>query len=304
MNSSPVELARKHGYFVGRFAAMASPCEVLMDVDDERLAAALLRQAADEAARIEAKFSRYRDDGIIHAIHAAAGNPVKVDEETARLLDYADHCYRISDGLFDVTSGVLRRAWRFDGSDRIPSQRQIAALLPLIGWDKVRWKNPEITLPADMEIDLGGIGKEYAADRTALLLHKTLYNTLYNTLRERGVQAGLLVNFGGDISVTGPLRNGAGWTIGVEGGTTTFQLALGGVATSGDTRRFLEKDGVRYGHILDPRTGWPVEGAPSTVTVVANTCTDAGILSTLALLHGAEAEAFLRAQNVRFWCQW
>jgi thiamine biosynthesis lipoprotein len=295
-DAAMMELVRKQGYFAGRFAAMASPCEVLMDVDDERLASALLKQAAEEAARIEAKFSRYRDDSIIHAIHSAAGTPVRVDEETARLLDYAAHCYRISGGLFDVTSGVLRRAWRFDGSDRVPSQQQIAALLPLIGWDKVRWENPEITLPAGMEIDLGGIGKEYAADRVALLLH--------NMLRERGVTAGLLANFGGDISVTGPQRSGAGWTIGVEGGATTFQLARGGVATSGDTRRFLLKDGVRYSHILDPRTGWPVQGSPSTVTVVANTCTDAGILSTLALLHGAEAEAFLRAQNVRFWCQW
>ena len=296
MNQAPVELTRKHGYFAGRFAAMASPCEVLMDVDDEALAAALLRQAADEVTRIEAKFSRYRDDSIIHAIHCAAGKPFRVDEETARLLDYAAHCYRISDGLFDITSGILRRAWRFDGSDRVPSQRQIAALLPLIGWHKVRWKNPRVTLPAGMEIDLGGIGKEYAADRTALLLH--------NSLLAQGIEAGLLVNFGGDISITGPRRDGSGWSIGVEGGTTSFQLARGGVATSGDTRRYLEKDGIRYSHVLDPRSGWPVRGAPSTVTVLANTCTDAGILSTLALLHGDQAEQFLQAQGVRFWCKW
>ena len=290
-----LELTHHNGYFTGRFAAMASPCELLMDVDDPQLATTLLQQAADEAARIENKFSRYRDDNIIHAIHNAKGKPVEVDEETARLLDYAEHCYRISDGMFDITSGILRRAWRFDGSDNVPTQRQIDDLLPFIGWRRVNWKNPILSLPAGMEIDLGGIGKEYAADRTALLL--------LNHLLSQGVEAGLLVNFGGDISVTGPRRDGTGWTIGVEGGTQSFQLGRGGVATSGDTRRFLQKNGRRYSHVLDPHTGWPVQGAPSTVTVVADTCTDAGILSTLALLHGAKAEEFLQAQQVKYWCQ-
>ena len=290
------ELEQQHGYFSGRFAAMASPCEVLLDVDSRELASELLHQASAEAARIEGKFSRYRDDNIIHTIHRAGGKPVEVDEETARLLDYAEHCYRISDGMFDITSGILRRAWRFDGSDHVPTQRQIDDLLPLIGWHRVSWKNPILTLPAGMEIDLGGIGKEYAADRTALLLH--------NSLLVRDIEAGLVVNFGGDISVTGPRRDGSNWIIGVEGGTQSLQLGRGGVATSGDTQRFLQKNGVRYSHVLDPHTGWPVRGAPSTVTVIADTCTDAGILSTLALLHGEKAEEFLQAQAVQYWCQW
>ncbi len=291
-----LELTQNNGYFTGRFTAMASPCELLMDVDKRSLATALLQQAADEAIRIEHAFSRYRDDNIIHRIHHAAGKPVEVDEETARLLDYAAHCYDISDGLFDITSGILRRVWQFNGGDQLPSQQQVSELLPFIGWHHVSWKNPTITLPVGMEIDLGGIGKEYTADRIALLLH--------NTLLAQGIDAGLLVNLGGDISVTGPRRDGGGWQIGLEDGTQQFQLSRGGLATSGDTRRFLEKAGMRYSHVLDPRTGWPVRDAPSTVTVVANTCTDAGILSTLALLHGAEAESFLHEQHVQHWCQW
>lgn len=289
-------LAQNNGYFTGRFTAMASPCEVLMDVDARPLAMTLLQQAVDEATRIEHSFSRYRDDNIIHRIHSAAGKPVEVDGETARLLDYAEHCYEISDGLFDITSGILRRVWHFDGSDHLPDQQQVSELLPFIGWHRVRWENPVITLPVGMEIDLGGIGKEYAADRIALILH--------NTLLARGMDAGLLVNLGGDISVTGPRRDGSGWQIGLEDGARQFQLDRGGLATSGDTRRFLEKDGVRYSHVLDPRTGWPVPDAPSTVTVIANTCTDAGILSTLALLQGARAESFLQEQQVQHWCQW
>ena len=80
-----------------------------------------------------------------------------------------------------------------------------------------------------------------------------------------------------------------------------LELERGALATSGDSRRFLMKDGVRYGHILDPRTGWPVPDSPRSVTVALSSCTEAGLLSTLALLHGARAKEFLEEQNVRYW---
>jgi thiamine biosynthesis lipoprotein len=83
---------------------------------------------------------------------------------------------------------------------------------------------------------------------------------------------------------------------------TTRNLKVGGLATSGDARRFLQKDGVRYSHILDPKTGWPVPGAPRSVTVAADSCTQAGMLSTLAMLKGAQSESFLKEQGVLFWC--
>lgn len=281
---------------------MASPCEVLMDISDKGTAGELLSKAFDEALRIEQKFSRYDKDSIIYRINNSSGKPVKVDIETANLLDYADQCYRLSKGLFDVTSGILRFIWKFDGSDNVPGQEQVAALLPRIGWEKVTWKRPVITLPEDMEIDLGGIGKEYAVDKTADILMQHC-------------NAGILVNFGGDIRVTDARRDGSGWVIGIERSITAlqqqgasadditkFRITRGGVATSGDARRYLLKDGVRYCHILDPHTGWPVRGAPSSVTVVADTCTDAGVLSTLAMLHGDQAESFLRDQDVDFWC--
>ena len=304
MVHQPPALQRTNDYWVGHFYAMASPCEVLMEVDDEAIARELLSLACDEALRIENKFSRYKDDNLIYRINNSSGESIEVDEETANLLDYADQCYRLSEGLFDITSGVLRSVWRFDGSDNIPEQEQIAALLTRIGWDKVIWRRPAISLPGDMEIDLGGIGKEYAVDRTADLL-----------LQHH--QASMLINFGGDIRVTKARRDGTGWVIGIERtimaksqqlaiaseSVNKFRVTRGGVATSGDARRYLLKDGIRYSHILDPRTGWPVRGAPSSVTVIAGTCTDAGILSTLAMLHGENAESFLREQDVIFWCE-
>jgi thiamine biosynthesis lipoprotein len=278
---------------------MAGPCEVLADVDDPGEAASLGELAAAETARIEQLLSRYRDDNLIHRINQAEGRPVVVDDETAGLLDFADRCYALSEGRFDVTSGVLRRLWRFDGSDRVPARRAVKALLPLIGWDKVAWRRPELTLPAGMEIDLGGLGKEYAVDRAAQLL----------SLRTR---AAVLVNFGGDLRALGARRDGRPWRVAVEApaigasagpaaAALDLELAQGALATSGDSRRFLLKAGIRYPHILNPRTGWPVMDAPRSVTVLADACTEAGLLATLAMLHGRGARRFLDEQGVRHW---
>lgn len=299
---SELSFEQAAGYAVCRFRAMASPCEVLVDSDDESMARRLGTLAREEALRVERKFSRYRDDNIVHRINTAHGAPVAVDDETTALLDYADTCWRLSGGLFDITSGILRRAWRFQRGARVPAQAAVAALLPLIGWHHVRWAKPVIELPPGMEIDFGGLGKEYAVDRCTRLL---------------GVEttASLLVNFGGDLATTGARRDGHGWMIGVESPDSVsdvsavthaarlaFELSRGAVATSGDARRFVLDGGRRYGHILDPRTGWPVAGAPRSVTVVGNTCTEAGILATLAMLRGAGAEAWLENQGTRYWC--
>jgi thiamine biosynthesis lipoprotein len=144
-----------------------------------------------------------------------------------------------------------------------------------------------------MEIDFGGIGKEYAVDSAAALV--------------RTVSDRCLLNFGGDLLALGPQSGNAPWRVGIESvrdaGAVAQQidLTVGALATSGDARRFLLKDGQRYGHVLDPRTGWPVAGAPRSVTVAAASCTEAGMLATLALLQGPQAEAFLEAQGAQFW---
>ena len=157
-----------------------------MDTDDRVEASHAFGIAADEARRIEAAFSRYRDDSIVQRINHSAGAPVEVDEETAALLEYASTCHATSGGRFDITSGVLRRVWRFDGGDRVPDPAAVAALLPHVGWHRVTWEPPRITLPAGMEIDLGGIGKEYAVDRAAALV-------------ARAIPSAFVVNFGGDL---------------------------------------------------------------------------------------------------------
>jgi thiamine biosynthesis lipoprotein len=288
-----VSLSPRGSGWVGSFRAMASPCEVLVSERDQALAERIVNVVAEEAARVEAKLSRYRPGNVIDTINTSAGSTVVVDDETARLLDYAARLYELSDRKFDVTSGVLRRAWRFDGSDRVPSAEAIEALLPLVGWKKVRWRAPELTLEPGMEIDLGGIGKEYAVDRAAALV--------------RPFSERCLLNFGGDLLALGPQSGGSPWRVGVESlnvpgaAVKEIELRVGALATSGDTRRFLHKDGKRYSHILDPTTGWPVENAPRSITVAAPNCTQAGMLATLALLRGRDAEAFLESQGAQHW---
>jgi thiamine biosynthesis lipoprotein len=274
---------------------MASPCEVLIECERKEQARDLSALAQREAMRIEHKFSRYRDDNLVYRINNSNGEPVRVDAETARLLDFAQHCFELSDGAFDITSGVLRQAWNFGAGARLPLQQAIDRLLPRIGWGKVTWQNPELRLPRGMEIDLGGIGKEYAVDSALQLLKRT-------------TDASCMVNFGGDCNASGPLADGSAWITGIENprrpgdASAVIRLKLGALATSGDVFKFIEQDGKRYGHILNPKTGWPAIDSPLSVTVAAPTCTEAGILSTLAMLQGRDAEIFLQHQGFKYWC--
>lgn len=283
---------------------MGSPCEVLVDASHEQPAQAAASAVAACAWRLEQKFSRYRPDNIVARVNEAGGEPVKVDEETARLLDFAALAWRLSDGKFDITSGVLRRAWKFDGSTKLPAAEQVRALLPLVGWSRVRWENPWLELQPGMEIDFGGIGKEYAVDQAVAAAKELTSDPV-------------LVNFGGDLAVSGPRRDGSPWRVGVESiGAATFlpdvaapaaarliDLTAGALATSGDTYRYLTAGAERLPHILDPRSGEPVRGAPRSVTVAAPTCTQAGLWCTLAMLEGPGAEAFLARESVTHWIQ-
>ncbi len=262
------------------FRAMGSPCELRLYGDPGPAVERVASAARAEVARLERKYTRYRDDSLTARINRSAGDSrgVRVDGETAALLDYADLVFRESDGRFDLTSGVLRRAWDLR-SGRVPDDAEIEALLSVVGWQRVRWERPRLVLPlAGMELDFGGFVKEYAADRVAELC------------RRRGVRHGL-VDLGGDLALVGPHPDGSPWKVGVRHprvpgrALATLPVAAGAVASSGDYERCMIVDGVRYGHVLDPRSGRPVDGLAA-VTVVADHCLVAGTASTLAMLMG------------------
>ena len=275
-----------------RFTAMASPCEVRLAGVPRALAAAHAEIAIAEVRRIEYKYSRYRADSVVSQINTAAGNgeAVAVDDETAQLLDFAAQLHALSGGLFDITSGVLRRVWDFRAV-RTPASAALAAEVARIGWQRVLRSPGKFALPeAGMELDFGGFGKEYAADRATALLERD------------GVTSGI-VNLGGDLRVLGPRPDGSAWSIGIQHPRATertiasIQLARGALATSGDYERFFELDGKRYCHILNPKSGWPVQGWQS-ISVVAPLCVAAGAVSTIAMLQEDAAPAFLAMQQV------
>ena len=273
---------------------MSSVCEIRLEGDDEHTLAEAANQAIAEVHRIESRYSRYRRDSIVSRINAAAGTgeAIEVDGETASLIDFAAQLHALSDGLFDITSGVLRKAWDFRAG-RVPAPDELQALLPLMGWSQVAWQDGRIALPrAGMELDFGGFGKEYAADRAM------------SALAAHGLRHGF-VNLGGDIRVLGPRADGGAWRFGIQhprcAGATiaSVDMVAGALASSGDYERFFELEGRRYCHILDPRTGWPVS-AWASVSVTAPACAAAGALSTIAMLKGHEALAFLDTQRATY----
>ena len=262
------------------FRAMGSPCALHLHASTRREAEAAFAIGRDEIERLERKYTRFRDDSLTHAINASAGSAdgIEVDDETASLLDYAATAHAESGGLFDITSGILRRAWDFR-SGRLPSHEEVDALLGRIGWSRVEWSRPRLMLPLPgMQLDFGGLVKEYAADRVAELL------------RRRGVHHGM-VDLGGDLAIVGPHPGGTPWIVGVrdpfdrQRAVTRLAVYGGGVATSGDYERGMTVNGKRYGHLLDPRRGWPVEG-PASITVLASHCIIAGTAATVAALSG------------------
>lgn len=299
-STSTVDLGynRTQRLWRARFPAMGSTGELLVDAGPQeggRLTDAV-RAAVQEVWRLEAKYSRYEPLSVLSQLNARLNQSHNVDDETAGLLNFAAQCYQLSDGLFDITSGLLRTVWRFgsDGETIFPSTEQITELLPHIGWQRLDWDGRQLRVPTGMQLDLGGIVKEYTVDRTLMQLTAALDRPC-------------LVNLGGDLRCNRPRRDQAPWILGIENPDSVQQamgalaLQAGALATSGDTRRYFIHDGQRYGHILNPLTGFPVTGAPRSVTVAAPTCTEAGILSTLAMLHGAQAENFLAQQGVPHW---
>ncbi len=268
-----------------QFVALGGPCQIKLSGPDADHLEQVLAKAVARLADFEQKYSRYRADSVVSRINCSAGSgqAVTVDAETAMLLDFAFACYEQSDGLFDITSGALRGAWDFR-SVKLPTEQALAAVLPLIGLDKVIWSAPTIELPVKgMELDFGGFGKEYAADLVAAVC------------REDGIAHGL-VDLAGDIAVIGSPFGEAYWPIGIcdpratETAIAKVDLYAGGLASSGDYERFMEVGGKRYSHILNPRTGWPVTTVAG-ITVIADSCLLAGSLATIAMLQGRDASA-------------
>ncbi|KJV06332.1 FAD:protein FMN transferase [Methylocucumis oryzae] len=279
-------------YFHYTFKAMGTPCEIQLFAKTEAKAKRGAERVIADVKRLEQRYSRYRADSFLSKINRVAANSgkLKVDAETAALLNYAQTCYEQSDGMFDISSGLLRNAWRFD-QNRLPEAELIEQLLARIGWHKLHWQEPvlEFLIPG-MELDFGGIVKEYAVDRAV--------NICWQADIHHGV-----INLGGDIRLIGPRPDTGAWHIGIkhpraDGVLQSIALATGALASSGDYERCITINNQRYGHVLNPKTGWPVQYLAS-VSVVADLCVVAGSASTIAMLKEEQGPAWLNSLGLK-----
>lgn len=285
-----------HGLYHFAFRAMGSPCSIQFHAESRQHAESVYQIVTDRIIVLEQRYSRYRKDSLVSEINNRAGTGIKtpLDQETVALLRYADQCFQESQQLFDITSGVLRRLWNSKITE-LPSTQQIKSMLPLIGWKKVEWDEKSISLPIrGMELDFGGIVKEYAADSVATLC------------LNNGISQGI-IELGGDIKVIGPPQDSEGWPVSIrdprqpDRPIVQLKMASGALATSGDYERFQLINGIRYSHLLNPNTGWPVAGLQA-VSVIAEHCVVAGSLATIAMLKADKGLKWLRSCQLPFLC--
>lgn len=278
------------GILTRSFRAMGSDCEFQLCFGGGSDSQFIFKCLQDELERLESKYSRFRKDSLLSQINL--GKEVNIDNETISLLEHAFNCFEQSEGLFDVTAGRLNSLWDFK-KKKVPSQEEISYALSVTDFSKVSWNNGILSMPAGMNVDFGGIVKEYAADTLAVLAKKF------------GVQYGL-INLGGDIAIVGNKPDGIAWKVGITDprGTETeiasIDIYSGGLATSGDYKRYFIYEGKRYSHILNPKTGFPCAGLRA-VSVAANLCTVAGSIATIAMLKDEpEAIKWLNDLGVPF----
>ncbi len=277
------------------FRAMGSACDILIFHENKGIAQKAAEIFELETRRIELKYSRYKPDSFLSKINSVAkqGGSISVDDETAMLIDHAFKAYTISDGLFDISSGIFRRIWNKDIT-QLPGDADIAKIKSLVGLEKLKWERPLLTFSvAGMELDFGGVCKEYAADRAA------------NYCKQAGIQHGF-VNLGGDFSIIGPNPDGSPIRLGIinpngSGNAAVLNILKGGKANSGIYGEKRIIDGQKITHIINPKTGLPVDGLPA-VTVVADTCLEAGMLSTIGLLMDKKAEEWLQKHSNSYLC--
>ncbi len=282
---APVPLLQPDAHGVRRleFQALGTRCFIQFRQRDDRAAHTFAAEALGWLGAFEAKFSRFRPDSLVSRVNAAAGREwVPVDAEMERLLDLAEGVYNLTDGILDATMLPLQEVWNWKSArEKLPEPAAVTRALALTGWRKVRRRPGAVFLPEEgMGLDFGGFGKELAVDRLTLLA------------RSRGIKDAL-VDLGRDIFALGGNGVHPFWHVGIEDarspGTCHAGLGLSdrAVSSSGDYARYFLHDGRRYGHILDPRTGWPVTNGARSVTVIAASCLEAGAYSTAVFVLGA-----------------
>lgn len=265
--------------------AMGSQITITAYTDDEARAVGAFEAAFGEFDRLDALLTVWRPESDVSRINREAGrSAVNVSAETIEAVVRARELSKACEGKFDVTFGALAGLWKFDHDqdNTIPSDEEIAARLPLIGWEMISIDEKASTVMLEkpgMKMHLGGIGKGFAVDRAVAIL------------KERGL-TDFMVQAGGDLFVAG-MKGDRPWRVGIRdprGPPSSFFAAAevtdATFSTSGDYERFFIKDGKRYHHIIDPDLGRPAMASRS-VTIMAPDATTAEGLSKCVFILGA-----------------
>lgn len=276
-------LIHESGMYRLTFHAMGTQCRV--DVNDSfphQEIRSVCKRILLWVSDFESKYSRFIPDSLIGRINHAAGEHwVEIDDETETIFNLCQEFHFMTHGAFDPNSLAILKLWNWKAkTPQIPTDGQVSSARDLSGWSRLQRRSGGVFLPKKgMGIDLGGIGKEYAVD------------CVMNIIKMSGV-GDALIDFGQDLRMTGKPSGKPAWHIGLENpqqpGLCWTSLAMNekAVASSGDYLRNFTYQGKRYGHIIDPRTGYPVENECGGVTVIAPTCTVAGVLATSVFLLG------------------
>jgi thiamine biosynthesis lipoprotein len=264
------------------FRSMGTTCRIVVGGRPDA-AKQFFKVALNWVAAFEAKYSRFLPESLISQINRSAGGDwVPLDREAEQIFGLCHELHFLTRGIFDPTALPVIALWNWkEPRTTLPSDAEVAAAKELVGWRQVQRAPGKIRLPrAGMSLDLGGMGKEYAVDQIVLLARRSGFDSV-------------LADFGADVRVAGPPPDQRpAWHIGLENfskpGTCWCGVAVrdAAVATSGDYIRKFELNGRRFGHIVDPRTGRPVATAARAVSVIAPSCTQAGMLSTAAFVLG------------------
>lgn len=264
---------------------MGSGFDITVVAKDSIIANSYIEDAISEITRIEKLISSWDTESQTSLINKNAGiEPVKVDRELFDLIERALQISKITDGAFDISFASVDKIWRFDGSmTQKPTEEEITNSVAKIGYQNIVMdkENQTVFLKlTGMKIGFGAIGKGYAADKVRTMLKKN------------GVTAGI-INASGDLTAWGHQPDGSDWMIGITNPLNKnkvfswFPIVDAAVATSGNYEKFVEFDGVKYGHIIDPRTGYPATGLVS-VTIFANSAELCDALATSIFITGTE----------------
>ncbi|MDE7138349.1 MAG: FAD:protein FMN transferase [Ruminococcus sp.] len=255
---------------------------------------AVLEQSEERVTELEKMWSVTDENSEIYSINHSNGKSIGVSLETAELLDFSLDISKMTDGALDCTMYPILTEWGFTTNNyKIPTDEKISKLLENTGYEKIRLDGQNVTIPENMQIDFGAVGKGYTGD------------LIVGILQENGIESALL-DLGGNIQTVGKKPDGTDWKLGLrspfdEGNLATLEISDCAVITSGGYERyFTGDDGEIYWHILDSETGRPAHSGLVSVTVIGKEGRLCDALSTSLFVMGLDKATELWKQHDDF----